>query len=155
MSLIAIELSQVTKQLLPWLVLAHGGLNGAVALLFFYQGWLGNLIYRKRLAAAPGRPFPAVRRHRQMGPWLAALCLLGWLFGIIVVLLTHGTVYVYPPHFILGLVIVLTMGGLYGVSRRIKRLDSGWRKGHRWLGVLILVLLPLQVILGLVLMFTV
>lgn len=142
------ELPQAIRQLVPWLALGHGILHGALLLLFYHQGWLGHLIRRARRAGTS--PPPAeLRRHRRNGPRLAFLCLLGYAAGPFIVLLDWGRIGVYPLHLFLGTAIILAVGGAYFLSRRIKAGDSAWRDWHRRLGITILLLYPLQVLLGL------
>lgn len=142
------ELPQALRQLIPWLALGHGIFHGGLLLLFYYQGWLGRRIRQERLAgAAP--PLTAVHRHRRNGPRLALLCLLGFAAGPFIVLLNWGRIGVYPIHLFLGTAIILTVGGAYFLSRRIKVGDSAWRAWHRRLGIIILLLYPLQVLMGL------
>jgi hypothetical protein len=142
------ELPQTLRQLVPWLALGHGTLHGVLLLLFLYQGWLGHRIRRAR-RAGDLLPRTAVARHRRNGPLLAGFCLLGFVAGLVIVLLDKGRTGVYPLHLLLGLTIVLAVGGAFLLSRKIRAGEVAWRGGHRWLGILILCLYPLQVVLGL------
>lgn len=146
---IGAETPQAIRLLIPWLALGHGTFNSLVMLLFCYQGWLGHVIRRHRLADAPA-PLPVVRRHRRQGPWLVMLGWTGFVAGMVIVLLDKGKVVTpHPLHFSLGLSIVLTQGGAWLASRKIAGRGPEGRSRHRLLGILILCLYPIQVIVGL------
>lgn len=137
----------IDRQLLSNLRLVHGVYNATVMLLFLYQGWLGLRIRRARMAGAPP-PFPVIKRHRRTGPVLAILGGLGFLIGLTLVLLDTGNVLEYPPHFFIGLTIVVLLIVTYKVSREIKGPDSPYRTPHFILGVTILCLYFVNVIFG-------
>jgi hypothetical protein len=139
---------QALRQMLPWLALGHGLFNALVMLFFCYQGWLGHVIRRSRLAGGPP-PLPVVRRHRWLGPRLVLLGLAGFLAGLLVVLVDEGRVAEHPLHFGLGLAIVLAQAGAFAASRHIRGRGPAGRGRHRLLGILILCLYPVQVIVGL------
>ncbi|MFA7383287.1 MAG: DUF4079 family protein [Desulfurivibrionaceae bacterium] len=145
---VSAEPQQAIRLLIPWLALGHGTFNSLVMLFFCYQGWLGHVIRRHRLADAP-MPLPVVRRHRRQGPWLVILGWSGFIAGMLIVLLDKGSLLTYPLHFSLGLTIVLTQGGAWAASRRIKRRGPESRSRHRLLGILLLCLYPIQIIVGL------
>jgi hypothetical protein len=142
------ELPQELRQLVPWLALAHGALHMVLLLLFIYQGWLGWRI-RKARRAGGALPRTALAGHRRNGPLLAVFCLLGFVAGLFIVLLDAGRVGVYPLHLLLALIIVLNLSALFLVSRKIRAGAEPWRGAHRWLGILLLCLYPLQALLGL------
>ncbi|MDF1615221.1 DUF4079 family protein [Desulfurivibrio dismutans] len=145
------ELPQAIRQLIPWLALGHGVFLALLLLFFIYQARLGRRIRLRRQAGEPptGHAAQVVRRHRHLGPRLALLCVLGFTAGLVIVFLDMGRIAVYPPHLLLGLAIVLTVGGLYAASRQIRPDDTLWRHRHRRLGILLLCLYPPQLLLGL------
>lgn len=146
---IGAETPQAIRLLIPWLALGHGTFNSLVMLFFCYQGWLGHVIRRHRLAEIPA-PLPVVRRHRRQGPWLVMLGWTGFVVGMTIALLDKGKVVTpHPLHFSLGLSIVLTQGGAWLASRKITGSGPEGRSRHRLLGILLLCLYPIQVIVGL------
>ncbi|MEW6520891.1 MAG: DUF4079 family protein [Thermodesulfobacteriota bacterium] len=148
MNFFGAETQQVIRQMMPWLALGHGIFNVLVMVCFWYQGWLGHVVRRHRLAGeAP--PLQTVRRHRRLGPWLVVSAAAGFLAGVLLVLLDRGRVIVYPLHFSLGLTLILVQGAAWAASRRIRARDAAGRGRHRLLGILILCLYPLQVLAGL------
>jgi len=132
---------------MEYLKLAHGTFNFLVMLLFFRQGWLGLRIRRSRLAGTP--LVPAIKRHRRTGPIAATLAACGFLAGLTLTLIDHGDILYYPYHFLNGTALVLCIGATFLVSRRLKGPAPPWRTIHAVLGIVILVLYPLQVLLGL------
>jgi hypothetical protein len=142
----------IDRQLLANLRPVHGIYKSLVMLLFFYQGWLGFRIRRARRAHAP-LPFADIRRHRKMGPILVAMGVLGFLIGFTLVLLDTGNVLEYPPHFAVGLTIMLLIAATYGVSRRIKGPDPVYRDPHFLLGIALLCLYLVEVVLGIGVLF--
>lgn len=140
------------RMMIPWFALGHGIFNSLVMFLFCYQGWMGHVIRRNRLAGVSA-PLPVVRRHRQFGPWLVALGCAGFLAGLVLVVIDKGRVMEYFLHFSLGLAIVLAQGGAWVVSRKIKGRGPTGRSLHRILGIFILCLYPAQVIVGLSILF--
>jgi hypothetical protein len=126
----------------------HGIYNGLVMALLFHQGWRGISIRRARLSKAPF-PLKAVRGHRKRGPILALAGVLGFFFGIILVLIDTGRIFEYPPHLFVGLAIVLLLTGTFLISRKIKGPESPLRTPHFILGVCILLLYLFQSFLGL------
>jgi hypothetical protein len=137
----------IDRELLADLRLAHGAYNAVMMLLFLYQGRLGFMIKRARLANAP-QPFPLIRRHRQVGPVLVILGGLGFLEGLTLVLLDTGNILEYPPHFFTGLAIVVLLIATYKISRDIKGRESPYRFPHFVLGIAILSLYVLNVLFG-------
>ena len=142
----------IDRQLLADLRLAHGVYNAIVMLLFLYQGRLGFRIRRERRARAP-LPVAVIKRHRKMGPVLAILGGLGFLAGLTIVLLDTGNVLEYPPHFFVGLTIVVLLIATYKISRDIKGTDSVYRNPHFVLGVAILCLYLVNVMIGIGVLF--
>ena len=138
----------IDKQFIAYFKLAHACFNAATLVLFFYQGWLGFLIRRARLASA-SMPIPAVRRHRKAGPVFALLGVLGYLAGCILVFLDKGSLLEYPLHFATGTVIALCIGGVFAVSRRIRGAAVPSRVLHFQLGLALLALYAFQTFFGL------
>ena len=136
------------RLIIPWLALGHGIFNFTVAMLFFYQGWLGFAIWKARSNRAPLHRV-AVRRHRKAGPILAMLGMIGFCAGAFIVLIDKGKLVEYPLHFLMGLVIVLCVGTTYCLSRRISPVNSAARTLHRAIGIMILCFYPIQLLLGL------
>ncbi len=142
----------VDKHFLSYLRLVHAFYNASIMLLFFYHGWLGVTIRRRRKAGGP-LPFPVIRRHRKMGPPLVVLGVAGFCIGFTLVLLDTGRVLEYPPHLFTGAAIVVLLLAIFAVSRRIKGPDSPYRNPHFTLGVMLLVLYVIEVILGVNVLF--
>lgn len=138
----------ISKDVLSDLRVAHGLYNLIVVLLFFYQGSLGFRIRRARKAHRP-LPFPAIRRHRRGGPFLAGSAVFGFLFGLVLILLDTGNILEYPAHFLVGCLLVLAIILTVFLSNRIKGQQSPYRDRHFAIGVLILCTYPVQVFLGL------
>lgn len=136
------------RQLIPHLVLGHGLFNLLVFGLFLRQGWLGLAIRQARQHGAPP-PLDAIRKHRRTGPLAALLGGAGFLAGIVLVLADTGNLAEYPLHLLVGGIIVLTLAGLYALSRRIDKADSPYRAPHASLGLLLVGLYLLQGYLGL------
>jgi hypothetical protein len=74
---------------------------------------------------------------------------MGFVAGVILILVDKGRVFEYPPHFVTGLTIALLLSATYLVSRRIKGPDSPFRKAHFGIGLLLLPLCIIQSVLGL------
>ena len=142
------EAPAAIRQIMPWLALGHGIFNTLVMAGFCYQGWLGHVIRRSRLAGARP-PLPVVRRHRRLGPWLVLLGPAGFFAGLLLAVIDQGRVMAYPLHFSLGLALILAQGAAWTVSRKIKVSGAEGRGLHRSLGILILCLYPVQAFAGL------
>lgn len=136
------------RHLIPYLALGHGLFNLLVFGIFIRQAWLGLAIRKARRTGTPP-PMDAVRSHRRIGPVAALLGCAGFGAGIVLVFLDKGRLVEYPLHLLVGGVIVLTLGGLYALSRRIKEADSPYRTPHACLGLLLLSLYGVQCFLGL------
>ena len=143
-------LRTMEKQLLELARYGHGFFNIALAVLFLYQAWLGLRVRKSRSAGAPD--YGAIRTHRRLGPPLAFLGILGFLFGMVLVRLDTGKGFQYPLHAVLGLMIALSLAATYTVSRRIKA-GPAWRMPHLILGVVIIILYVVQVMVGLDVLF--
>lgn len=128
--------------------IAHGFFNLGVFCLFCYQGWLGLGIRTARLAGHAA-PADAVRRHRAAGPVIALCGALGFIAGLVMVLLDKGGLFEYPLHFLAGSVIVCLLLGLYGAARRITAAGTPVRDIHFGLGMALLALYVIQSFLGL------
>lgn len=134
----------MSKEIILYLKLLHGGFNSLVILLFIYQGILGLRIRR-----SDKKPIDVIKRHRKNGPVLAVLGILGFVAGITVMFLDTGRILKYPYHFILGLIIVSLIITTYAISKKIKGPDPYWRNRHFYLGILIICLYFVQAFLGL------
>jgi hypothetical protein len=126
--------------------LFHGSFNALLALAFMYHASRGLAIRRGRKRGEPR--VEAVKRHRRLGPLLVVLGVLGFCAGLILVAIDKGRIWEYPPHLVVGSVIVLFLLGQYAVSRKIKGLDSPWRTPHLAVGVGIIVLYVVQILIG-------
>jgi len=130
---------------------AHGLFNAAVALLFFYQAWMGLKI---RIGRKKGEPqFVAMRRHRKLGPFLVITGIIGYCAGLILVYIDKGRVLEYPLHLAVGSLIVLFLFVQYAMSKKIMGPESSWRTPHFTVGLAILCLYVLQAIIGLAVLF--
>jgi len=129
------------------IAIGHGLFNGTMMILFFVQGWLGLAIRRarRRGAAIPA----AIRRHRRNGPVFMLLGVLGFLLGLMLVLIGGKGILAFPVHFGVGLAIVLLLILTFALSRKIKRPDSPVRTVHALAGALVLVLYVIQTVIGL------
>jgi FtsH-binding integral membrane protein len=125
---------------------AHGCFNTLLALVFLYQAWMGLTIRRGRKRGEP--QIKAKRRHRRLGPFLVFLGILGFCLGLLLVYIDTGRVWEYPPHLVVGSLIVLFLLGQYAVSKRIKGSASSWRTPHLAIGVGIICLYVLQIVIG-------
>lgn len=143
----AMEYPLIDRQLLSNLRLAHGAFNTSVMLLFFYHARLGFGIRRARLSHAP-LPFPAIKRHRSLGPVVALLGGLGFLVGLTLVLLDTGNVLEHAAHLFVGAAIVALIATTFFISRKIKGMDSPLRTPHFIIGIAILCLYLVEVFLG-------
>ena len=138
----------IDKELIAYIKAAHGFFNLCMFALFCFQAWMGYLIRQARTSGAPV-PIDAVRRHRKAGPVFALWGVLGFVAGIIVVLLDKGRVFEYPLHFVTGTLIAAAIVSLYAVSRKIQGPESYYRTIHFGLGMCLLALYVVQVLLGL------
>jgi hypothetical protein len=136
------------REFIAYFKLAHGFFNACMAVLFCVQGWWGLVIRRARLGPAPF-PQAAVRRHRHFGPVFLLWGVLGYLAGIIVVLLDKGRLTAYPLHLATGTVLMAVLAAAYRVSREITAKDIPARVLHARLGVCLLALYAIQILLGL------
>ncbi len=137
-----------SRDFIAYFKLAHGFFNASMLVLFLYQARLGLVIRKARLAAAP-MPFAAVRRHRRAGPVFALWGMLGYLAGVILVLLDKGRLVEYPIHFTAGTAVVLLIGWTYAVSKRIAGAAVPSRILHFRMGAALIVLYVVQTVIGL------
>jgi len=143
------EFPLISQKLLTPLRLGHGIFNLSLVILFFYTARLGLQIRKARKQGQP-RPALAIKRHRKLGPVLAALGPLGFGVGIILVLIDTGNIFKYPAHLSVGIIIVALLVSTFLVSRKITTPKaSPFRQTHFLLGLTILTLYLLEVILGL------
>jgi len=138
----------ISKQILADLRLSHGLYNIIIALLFFYQGWLGLTIRRQRKTGKPSR-ITTAKRHRKLGPVIAILSATGLFSGMILALIDKGNILEYPLHLLVGVTLVLCILLSYSISKKIRGRDSTYRNPHFILGICILSLYFLQIFLGL------
>jgi hypothetical protein len=138
----------VDKEFIAYFKLAHGFFNLSMFSLFCYQGWLGWKIRKARLAGA-AMPVERVRRHRTLGPVFALWGILGFVSGVMMILVDKGRVMEYPLHFIAGAFTVLAIAAAFLVSRRISGTATADRNLHFRLGLLLLGLYVVQAVLGL------
>ncbi len=134
----------MSKELILYLKLLHAGFNSLVIMLFVYQGILGLRIRRSEK-----KTIHIIRKHRKTGPIIAVLGALGFIAGITVIFLDTGRILKYPPHFLLGLIIVSLIMSTYLISKKIKGPEPYWRNRHFALGILIICLYFVQAFLGL------
>jgi hypothetical protein len=134
----------MSKELISYLKLLHGGYNTVVIALFVYQSILGL-----RIRKSEKKPFHIIRRHRKNGPVIAMLGILGFLAGMTVVFLDTGRIFKYPFHFVTGLTIVCLIITTFIISGKIKGPEPRWRNMHYVLGILIICLYFVQALLGL------
>ena len=130
------------------LQLAHALFNGGLFLALVYQGLLGWGNRGRRLAGLPPDP-SRVRRHRALGPVLAALLPMGYLAGLFTVYLHRGLWIRYPAHLVAGTVVLALACSAFLASRRIRGAQSPWRSRHFALGLLLLCAFVVQIYLGL------
>ena len=134
--------------LIPYLQIGHGLFNLSLFAIFVYQGRLGWLIRRNRQAGSPPE-VAKVRRHRALGPILAALMPIGYLAGLLLSYLDYGVWTQYPFHLAGGSLLVTAVTATWFISRKIRGAHSPWRTPHFVLGLAILVIFVCQVLLGL------
>jgi hypothetical protein len=134
----------MSRELILYLKLLHAGFNSLVIMLFVYQGILGLRIRRSEK-----KTIHIIRKHRKTGPVIAVLGALGFIAGITVIFLDTGRILKYPPHFLLGLIIVSLIMSTYLISKKIKGPEPYWRNRHFALGILIICLYFVQAFLGL------
>jgi len=138
----------VDKELIAYFKLAHGFFNVCMMALFCYQGWMGFLIRQARTSGMQ-MPIDAVRRHRTAGPVFALWGIMGYFSGVVMIVLDKGRVFEYPLHFLAGSSLVLCIGGVFLLSRKITMPDSPFRAPHFALGLCLLLLYIVQMLLGL------
>ncbi len=141
----------IEKETIAYVKLAHGFYNFAVMLLFMYQGTLGLQIrsLRKKGSIVPS----IVRRHRRQGPVLALLGIIGFLSGATLVSVDSGKILKYPLHLAAGSFIAVLIVMTFMISRKIKGRNSVWRTPHFVTGIAVLVIYPVQILIGIGLLF--
>jgi hypothetical protein len=142
----------ILNEYLDVLKILHGTYNTLVMFLFFYQGYIGLKIRRERIQGKM-RNFSLIRKHRKAGPIFAILGILGFLIGLVLVLIDKGHLVQYPLHFFVGLLLVALIALMYFISRKIKGLESPLRAYHFALGLTLLVIYIVQVFIGLDVLF--
>jgi uncharacterized iron-regulated membrane protein len=130
------------------LQIGHVFFNAALFVALAFQGLVGWRIRKRRIAGALP-DFSVVRRHRTLGPVLAALLPMGNLAGVSITYLSRGLWVRYPGHFAAGTVLVAVAGATFLASRRIRGAQSPWRVRHAALGLVLLCVFCVQIFLGL------
>lgn len=143
----------IDKEIISYLQLAHGAWNLVVMLLFWQQAWLGLKIRKARRVPGGALPFPVIRRHRKSGPVFAGMALFGYLFGIVIVVLHEGHLFKHPAHFLTGTALMAIIISSIMFSRKIQGQQSPYRTAHFVAGIFLLVLYPVQILLGLGVLF--
>ncbi len=138
----------IPREWLDVLRIVHGSYNTLVALAFVYQGWLGLKIRRERKAGG-ARDFDTVRRHRNRGPILVLLGILGYVAGAVLIYADKGHFFEYPLHHIVGLGIVILLAATFFIARNIKGPESPWRNRHVIVSIGILCFYLVQLFIGL------
>ena len=142
----------IPKEWLDVLRIAHGSYNTIVALAFVYQGRLGLKIRKERKAEGT-RDFDIIRRHRNRGPILVLLGILGYVAGAVLIYADKGYLFKYPLHHIVGLGIVALLAATFFITRKIKGPESPWRNRHIVISIGILCLYLVQLFVGLNVLF--
>lgn len=135
------------KEIIAYLKIFHGLYNSLMIFLFLYQGFLGLRIRRERKTGS--RSFHIIKRHRRLGPILTIGSMIGFFAGIFIVFINHRHIFHYPLHFMIGLLIILSVSNTFFISKKIKADDSKFRDIHFRLGLFILSLYIIQAFLGL------
>ncbi len=126
----------------------HVFFSSALFIAAVYQGLLGWRIRGRRVAGVL-QDFSIVKRHRRLGPILAALLPLTFLAGLSTAYLHRGLWLRFPGHFAAGTVLLAILYSTVLVSKRIRGAQSPWRTPHFELGVLLLLAFLIQIFLGL------
>jgi len=137
----------VEKKIIAYLGSLHGLYNFSVLLLLVYQASLGLKIRRGRKGGRPNAK--AIKKHRRFGPIWVVMGVTGFLAGISVAYLDQGSIFNYPPHFTVGLIIAVSLVTTFVFSRMIKGIKSPWRNRHFALGIFIISIYLLQISIGL------
>ncbi len=136
---------------LTYVITFHCIYNILNAISFLYQGYMGYMIRKNRLAGKPD--FSIVKKHRRFGPILIAEFFLGFLLGILVVYTAYGDLIVYNLHFLIALTLLLGILAAFFVSRKITLKTGLLRNVHAALGAGVLILYIFQIFLGIYLRF--
>lgn len=138
----------IAKTLIPYMTAGHALFNTCLFIAFIYQAALGWSIRKNRLSVE--KPEGAkIRRHRKLGPVIAALLPLGFLAGLIITSLDNNGMGQHPLHLGAGALLVTAVISTWMVSRNIKGTSSNWRTLHFGIGIIIMVLFIGQIFLGL------
>lgn len=139
---------EFSKMLIPYMTIGHALFNTCLFIVFIYQAAIGWRIRKNRLSA--DKPEAAkIRRHRKMGPVIAALLPLGFLAGLLITFLGEGGMGKHPLHLGVGSLLVAAVISTWLVSKNIKGTSSSWRTLHLGIGIIIIVLFIGQIFLGL------
>jgi uncharacterized membrane protein SirB2 len=135
------------KELITYLAFLHAGYNLSIFAMFLYTASLGVRIRHARLRAENN---PTLRkRHRKLGPLLGVLGSLGFVAGAGLIFMDAGHIMKYPPHFLMGLLLVILIVATFMVSRKINNKEPRWRTIHFALGIIIIITYIAQVLAGL------
>lgn len=126
---------------------AHGFFNLLIMIMFFLQASIGLRIRRAR-KKENSLPTRTIKVHRVLGPLLTLSGMTGFLAGLSLVYIDHGTLWKYPLHLIFGLAITVALISTFTVSKRIKASEPHWRDIHLRIGIAILNLYVLQSVIG-------
>lgn len=138
--------------LLPYFKIFHGSFNILVILLLIYQGWLGINIMKNRTFYNL-QIYKIIIRHRKFCPFLVCLGLLGFFAGIILIYIDKDHLFEYPLHFIVGLLISLSLIETFLSSKKISSGKKDSRKIHSRFGFFTILLYIIQIILGIKILF--
>lgn len=127
---------------------AHVAANGTLFFALAFQGLLGVRIRRRRVSGVL-QDFGIVKKHRALGPVLAALLPVGYLAGLAAASVGKEPLVRYPGHFAAGTALLLVAGLAVLFSKRIRGSQSPWRTPHFEMGLLLLCLFLFQIWLGL------
>jgi hypothetical protein len=138
----------IPEMLFPYMIIGHALFNTCLFIAFIYQAGLGWGIRKNRISA--GKPEAVkIRRHRKLGPVIAALLPLGYLAGLMLTYLHHGVIVEYPLHLGVGTLLVAAVISTWWVSKNIQGTSPNWRALHFGLGIIIILLFLSQIFLGL------
>jgi len=136
------------KMLIPYMTIGHALFNTCMFIAFIYQAAIGWRIRKNRLS--PDMPEAVkIRRHRKLGPVIAALLPLGFLAGLLITFLDESGMGQHPLHLGAGALLVAAVIATWLVSKNIKGTSSNWRTLHFGIGIIIIVLFIGQMFLGL------
>lgn len=142
----------IDKTLIDLLKMMHGTFNICVAFAFFYQASVGFKIRGQRLSDGKA-DISLIKKHRKLGPFLAALGPFGFFAGVFIVLIQYGQIMIFTSHFVVGLALSIFIVATYLISRMLKSRDSAWRTLHLIIGLVIMALYGVQIFLGITIIY--